>query len=599
MLPAYDPRPDCVPNRPIRLNHSVSKSQSAARGGASLRTRLAVLGILGVVCGFVAAVASEPAAEKFYLQSSQVERGPDEPLLISAEKPVGFGVVDRRLGQIGDFDLNMTVELPERSVFDIAFRVQLAQVGEGDVDLFHARFGVLRLSTLGAGPPLLTREEALFGDRTVGLEVAPGHPASIQIEGRGHRVRANVAGQWTPWMETVDDRGPVQMVLRGPGAARVPYLLIRPFERPSADLRMWSGLAGLGLGLAFAVFGAGLIRGVVGLLSVPAWAAIGGTLVLGAMLPSARPTEAGVVVLTWAGLPLALVLSRMRASVPSLVALVLAVLASFAAQGYAAKTELQRLARFEDPRLTGTFGPFSWKATLDGLAGRISASHAVQLPTSATRRAVFGGGAAWFEEGGTASMEHNLGALLEAELTRRFDGQFDGVVIPTRVACPAQQVVFLESFVVDAFKPDAVVFTVAQSDIVDAYPQSPTAILDRSGTAPAQPAAEAPAEPGVLDLALRAWTGQLGSKDAVDVPAEPAALARILDRLAALAESASFEVVIYVPEPWTLTAGQEAARLIDAALATHGWHKFTRPAGKSDLEVSRAFADVLQPLWQD
>ncbi len=119
----------------------------------------------------------------------------------------------------GDFDASFELELPEDAELDIVLRWMTPHEVDQEVVSFPARFVALRMSTISEGPAWWGRETLLFDplalhEVTGGMKLSPGLPATVWIEARGRRIRANVAGRWTEWLETVDDRGSFAMILR-------------------------------------------------------------------------------------------------------------------------------------------------------------------------------------------------------------------------------------------------------------------------------------------------------------------------------------------------------------------------------------------------
>jgi hypothetical protein len=156
----------------------------------------------------------------------------------------------RLLELYGDFDLSMEVELGPDVDFDVLVRhVEPRFVGE-QMRPFQPRFSVLRVTTGKDGPAWRTRDEALVGPRGGGLSLAPGLRATVWIEGRGNRVRANVAGRSTPWFDTDDAYGFTTLVAKG-GKAVVWSLDVKNLGMPRSWL--WSRAFWCGLGVVFAL----------------------------------------------------------------------------------------------------------------------------------------------------------------------------------------------------------------------------------------------------------------------------------------------------------------------------------------------------------
>lgn len=179
----------------------------------------------------------------------------------------------------GDFDLQLEVELAERTELDLLLRqVQPRLVGEELVP-FTERFTSLRLSTVQDGPPWWSTYDAVAAPRNGGVDLAPGLVATVWVQGRGRMLRANVAGKWQPWCEAEDEYGMVTLIARG-GNAIVHGLRIQDLG-PAGAWRwarwFWALLGGLGaLGIAGGVLASGARPAelVAGAVLVPVLAAL-------------------------------------------------------------------------------------------------------------------------------------------------------------------------------------------------------------------------------------------------------------------------------------------------------------------------------------
>ncbi|MCA8952866.1 MAG: hypothetical protein KDE27_25375, partial [Planctomycetes bacterium] len=146
-----------------------------------------------------------------------------------------------------DFDMQLEVELGEGAIVDLVVRRVEPRVIGSEIVPFHGRFSVLRLSADRAGPPWLSRTEALLGDRGAGgVDLAPGHTATVWLRGRGRWLEANVAGRRLPRFLAEDEFGSFLVVARG-GRAVVRSVAITPVPRAAPWLATRGGWVGLGL----------------------------------------------------------------------------------------------------------------------------------------------------------------------------------------------------------------------------------------------------------------------------------------------------------------------------------------------------------------
>lgn len=161
----------------------------------------------------------------------------------------------------GDFDLQLEVELAERTELDLLLRqVQPRLVGDRLVP-FTERFTSLRLSTVQNGPPWWSAYDAIAAPRTGGVDLAPGLAATVWVQGRGRMLRANVAGKWQPWFEAEDEYGMVTLIARG-GNAVVHGLRIQDLGQAGAFCWarwFWMAIGGLG---ALVIAGGAMANGV-------------------------------------------------------------------------------------------------------------------------------------------------------------------------------------------------------------------------------------------------------------------------------------------------------------------------------------------------
>lgn len=232
------------------------------------------LALCGAVAGGLVArrIPAAIADHKIELRQERYDgRWQDHPFEIddAHRLPVPFA--------FADFDLQMEVELGDGARVDLLMRIVEPRFIDEVKEPFSGRFTALRLCTQGGGQGWYTREQALLGDRAAGgVELAPGIPATIWIQGRGRALRANVAGRWLPWFEAEDAFGSFLFVARG-GNAVVRSLAIEPLEPPWP---WWSTptawvVLGATVGLALAI--------VATALALSAWP-VGALLVLAAWL---------------------------------------------------------------------------------------------------------------------------------------------------------------------------------------------------------------------------------------------------------------------------------------------------------------------------
>lgn len=133
----------------------------------------------------------------------------------------------------GDFDLQMDLEVSEGAEIDLLLRQVEPRMVGSELLPFAGRFSVLRLSTEGDGVGWRTREEALLGPPKNGVGLGAGHLATVWIEARGRKLRANVAGKAQPWFDVDDIYGMFTMIAKG-GKAVIHRLEITPLP--------WTGM---------------------------------------------------------------------------------------------------------------------------------------------------------------------------------------------------------------------------------------------------------------------------------------------------------------------------------------------------------------------
>ncbi|MCU0866119.1 MAG: hypothetical protein MUC36_20235 [Planctomycetes bacterium] len=220
----------------------------------SLALCLFVVG--GALAGWLLAGLVPPGLRQPHLH------GKDFVLARSADQPIE--VTEARWCFLpflfADFDLQLEIELAERTEVDLLLRQVQPRLVDDALVPFTERFTSLRLSTVQDGAPWRHELDAVAGRRPGGVELAPGLVATVWVQGRGRMLRANVAGKWQPWCEADDEYGMVTLVARG-GNAIVHGLRIQ--DRGQAGAWRWARwcwalLGGLGgLVVAGGAFAAG------------------------------------------------------------------------------------------------------------------------------------------------------------------------------------------------------------------------------------------------------------------------------------------------------------------------------------------------------
>ena len=442
---------------------------------------------------------------------------------------------------LGDFDLLATVELPDHGELDLVFRMVEPRLDGGDIEPFHARFTLLRLSAETEGPPYRTREEALFSDdMSGGVRLRAGQPASIRVEARGERLRANVAGRWLPWVETTDDHGAIAFVARG-GASRVSYLVVEPRTRPAETASwLWGGLiAAVGAAIAIARGAAALSVLVSWVLILPLGGWLAHQLVFAHVLPWVVPTPTGALLGGLWMLPLALSSARRR-WVGVIGAAVLGVVMLEAA----ARVERPRLTPFEDQRLTLHFGPESGPAPFHALSQRLRSRTRVHTLDEPARRVVFLGGGSIFEA--SPDFSDHVGLRVEAGLRQRFGRDVSAIIFATPLSNALQQLLLFRRFYL-GFDPDVVVFGLTGMESVAGQKQRARALLELT---------EAPASAGAPIVLWELADRLVGGDQPVATPAD---VAQTLADLGQLCRDREIPLVL-VTEPSVDPAMIDVAR---------------------------------------
>jgi hypothetical protein len=359
---------------------------------------------------------------------------------------------------VGDFDLHLELTLDSGAELDLLLRqVEPRFVGK-QMEPFHGRFEVLRLSAVTAGSPWLRREEALLGDARGGLLLSPGVPATVAIQARGRELTANVAGRRLSPQVAADCYGMGSLVARG-GQVRVQRLVLTPLGLANA---MWwrSGTwAALGATLGGSLFllgrwlarrvrrpspwyllPAGLLAGAVGVLLLPH----GG---LPLAFPPPGELAAGLLVLFGGG-----VLGWPGAVSWRAIAAVVAVVAG-ALGARAAPVPAT-------PQLDAVFGPHAGAGLSEALAQRVRGPFAVHSLADARRGVFLLGGQLLYDRG--APDEH-LELLLAGELRVRRQQRVAVPAAPTVDGHASQQWELYTRFY-RGFAPSVLVFGVGRDE---------------------------------------------------------------------------------------------------------------------------------------
>ncbi|MEY4674619.1 MAG: hypothetical protein RL148_2403 [Planctomycetota bacterium] len=370
------------------------------------------------------ALPPEPRSGELSLATSPfvVNRKPGEEARVLPEQWL------RIVGLYGDFDLQCEVELGDGAELDLAVRHVEPRIRGGERLPFSSRFAVLRLSTLAAGRPWLTREEALFGAPSGGVPLEAGAPATVWVKARGTTLTANVAGRVLEPFEVVDDHGDLVLVARG-APCLLRSLRIDPVGRTEVP-RPFAAciLTGLVLGWVSARRRVGWFR-----LGFAAASALGTSelvraLVFGAVPPHVTPAATVLWTVALAGAPLAAAavwFGRRWYAVWSLAAV-----AALLATAWPASLDASRLRLREPALVDAVFGPAAGAAPLEALAGMLRGPFELHpARTVAPRVAVLGGTLAL--TGGTLRDEDHLEPLLQGALRAAGNKDVEVVSLPT------------------------------------------------------------------------------------------------------------------------------------------------------------------------
>ncbi len=459
----------------------------------------------------------------------------------------------------GDFDLSATVEVPAGGELDLVLR--RSELPHEERSAGHGRFVLLRLSATSAGPPWRTREQALFGDGlSGGVKVTAGYGATLQVQARGRRLTATVAGQRLPDCLATDDRGEIAFVVRG-GTGLVRYLRITAVPRPGSWPPVAFGaLAGAGLGCVCFALRAGWLLTLLVASVLAAGGGVAGPALLQHVLPRCAVPASFVALVGLWWLPLALGLALPRRSL----ALPLGLVAALAWLELAANRQQALLQPFEDPRLAACFGRGSGPAPFDALARRIASKKEIHVLAGEEARVLFLGGDELFQLGRSPELwvADQAAGLCAQKLGRKIEA----VVMPTVDASAAQQLRLWRTFYLD-WPARALVFGIpgAESEAMGA----PLAVVSRS-TLLGLWLARREAAPPPLAATLAEVRALCRERGLGLVLATGAALdATLAAQVAEFARQESVPLVEQVVTPNQVVRAEALATALAAALAGH------------------------------
>ncbi len=390
----------------------------------------------------------------------RLARDEDHPLEISAAQPFSLAGYS-----YGDFDVYAEVELPEGGELDVVFRqVEPWMREDKSMPMYHGRFSLFRLSAVDEGPFYRSRDQALFADDMQGGQVlAPGVVASVSIEARGRKLRANVAGVAHPWCETLDDRGGISMVVRG-GTGLLRSFQLTPLPRAASMSWVWAGLVSSLVAALGVMLGRRLLMVSSAMLLLPGIAWLGASFVLSLLLPEIRPAELTLIGMALAGLPISLLLILRPRALNFLLSLILLAGIWFAC--LSAEGE-ERLRSSEDARLTEHFGVNSGQGPMDALTRRLHSRTRVHRLANVVTRVFFLGGGDLFEPWPRDQPDTPgyLSLQLEVELSRELGRELESVVVPGEGASGQQQLKLVRRFYLEEFQPEALVFAVTRTSV--------------------------------------------------------------------------------------------------------------------------------------
>ncbi len=385
--------------------------------------------------------------------------------------------------RFGDFDLHATLELGEHTAVDVLLRQIEPRIVDEQLLPFHGRFSVLRLSTAGAGPAWLDRGAALFGDRMVGHELAPGIPATLWIQGRGRMLRANVAGSWLPWHEADDEYGMLTLIARG-GDAALRNLVIEPLPMAGAwkhSRWTWLGV-GLLVGLMVAAAGAFVRSASWRFLAASAVLLFGVAFACHRAtwppLALAAPGAQAALLAAWGLLAAAVVALPMRWRSQVAPVVVIAVVLSVTALLHNGALRVLRAADpAEERQLDAVFGPKAGNTIAEALGQRVRGPWGVHGLGQSERCVFLLGGQLLYDRSGP---EEHLEPLLTGRLRGGLGERVDVLCLPTADGYSHQQWRLFSTFFRD-YRPAALVFGLtrdeAAPDPLTGVPRSSAEVL--------------------------------------------------------------------------------------------------------------------------
>jgi hypothetical protein len=358
---------------------------------------------------------------------------------------------------LADFDMLLDVDLGPDTDLDIVLRRVQPHSIEGEKLPFHSRFCVLRLSTIAEGPAWLTREDALFQPRGRGLLVAPGQPATVQIEGRGRLLTATVAGRRLPPFEAADDVGCANLIVHG-GKVAVPKWQVLYRGEPTR-LPDWllGALAGLFVAVGGLLCTARTMDLLLSLPLLPIGALMASRGIYGDMPPLLEPSPAYLLLCTVAGVPVMITL-WVRRRRDSLLAMPIALAATLLLLDCGRRGEAPRW--LSAPAMDAYFGDRSDRGPIEALGQIIRGPFALHTLEPAAHRVLVLGGELLCNRGGLPNNAGHLELHLQGAMRRSLgDNGVEVMSLPTIDGWSAQQWRLFSRFFAD-FAPQVLIFGV-------------------------------------------------------------------------------------------------------------------------------------------
>jgi hypothetical protein len=288
--------------------------------------------------------------------------------------------------------------------------------------------------------------------------------ATVWVEARGRRLRANVAGKWLPWFETEDIHGGLTLVARG-GKAVLRRLAIENLGWPNAWL--WSrwfwlivgAVCGAALALVVIVRRAALLRAALAGCAVIAY--LGYWLAWRAELQPLRfpPPETMFLLLGGNFLLAAIVVwaaTWRRTLVAAAVVVATVVLQQFVMD--VARRDLQSDTRAVDE----VFGPLAGNTLGEALAQIVRGPFGLHMPGAPEPRVFLLGGNLLYERFGPP--EGHLEPLVRGELRAALRKPVEVVSLPTADGHTAQQWAMFTRFFASGHRPNVLVFGVPRGE---------------------------------------------------------------------------------------------------------------------------------------